>query len=66
MSANLFDAGDIQRLDREATLTEEAPRQLPQEDRSPNEEFLDIQDEPQGDNDIFFDGLLAALRRRLV
>lgn len=27
MSSNLFDAGDFQRLEREATLTEELPRQ---------------------------------------
>ncbi len=58
----LFDAGDIQRLDREATLTEQAPRQLPEEDRSPMEE------EPENevnDFDILLDGILAALKDRL-
>ncbi len=31
MSSNFLDAGDIQRLDREATLTEQAPRIPPEE-----------------------------------
>lgn len=58
----LFDAGDIQRLDRERTLTEQAPRQLPEEDRSPMEESLE---EPENDFDILLDGILAALKGRL-
>ena len=57
MSANLFDAGDFQRLDREATLTEQAPRQLPEEDRSPIEELDPF--------DLMLDGLMEALSRRL-
>ncbi len=36
--SSVFDAGDMQRLDRERMLTVQAPRQLPQEDRSPEEE----------------------------
>ncbi len=62
----LFDAGDFQRLDRERTLTEQAPRQLPVEDRSPIEDDLDVltvRDEP--DFDGILDGLLAALKARL-
>lgn len=41
MSSTFFDAGDLQRLDREATLTEQAPRVLPEEDRSPLEEPME-------------------------
>ncbi len=61
----LFDAGDFQRLDRERELTEEAPRQLPAEDRSPVEE--PIRDEPEEEDgfDMMLEGLLMALRRRL-
>ncbi len=63
MTSTFLDAGDFQRLDREASLTEEAPRVLPEEDRSPVEE--PIQDEPENDFDIMLDGILAALQRRL-
>ena len=59
----LFDAGDMQRLDRERTLTEQAPRQLPEDDRSPVEE--PIQDEPNDPFDLMLDGLMVALKRRL-
>ena len=59
----LFDAGDLQRMDREASLTEQAPRALPKDDRSPVEE--PIRDEPENDFDIMLDGLMAALKRRL-
>lgn len=59
----LFDAGDIQRLDRERTLTEQAPRALPEEDRSPVEEPM--QDEPENPFDILLDGILSALKDRL-
>ena len=63
MSANLFDVGDFQRLEREATLTEQFPRQLPEEDRSPIEE--PIQDEPENPFDLMLMGLMEALERRL-
>jgi len=63
MSSTFFDAGDLQRLDRERTLTEQAPRQLPEPDRSPVEE--PIRDEPENGFDVMLDGLLAALNRRL-
>jgi len=63
MSSNFLDAGDIQRLDREATLTEQAPRQLPEEDRSPIEE--PIQNEPENPYGWLMDGLLSELKRRL-
>ena len=61
----LFDAGDMQRLDRERNLTEQAPRQLPQEDRSPEDDLsvLTTRDEP--DFDGILDGLLVALKARL-
>lgn len=58
----LFDAGDFQRLDREARLTEQLPRQPIMEDRSPEEEPL------RNDNinmQAMFDGMLMALTRRL-
>ena len=72
----LFDAGDLQRLDRERELTEEAPRQLPAEDRSliiennnPVEEPIQdelIQNEPEENGfDVMLEGLLMALQRRL-
>ena len=67
--ASLFDAGDLQRIDREASLTEEAPRVLPEPDRSPDEDLsiLNVRDEPEEDDgfDILLDGVLAALKRRL-
>jgi hypothetical protein len=53
--STLLDAGDIQRLDRERMLTEQVPRQLPQEDRSPVEDF-----------DLMLDALAAALERRMA
>ncbi len=67
MSSVLFDDGDMQRLTREEMLTEEAPRQLPAEDRSPMEEPMEeFQDEPEEDGfDMMLQGLLVALQRRL-
>jgi len=59
MTTSFFDAGDLQRLDRERTLTEQAPRQLPEEDRSPQQE------EPVNIYDSMLDGLMDALKRRL-
>ena len=49
MTSTFFDAGDLQRLDRERQLTEQAPRVLPEEDVSPFEDPLDVlsvRDEP--------------------
>ena len=67
MTANLFDDGDLQRLTREQTLTEEAPRQLPQDDRSPPEDNLSILAEarPEPDFAEMLAGLLLALERKL-
>ena len=59
MSSLLFDAGDMQRLDRERTLIEQSERVPVEPDRSPTEE--PIQDE----SDVMLDGVLAALKRRL-
>ena len=65
MTSAFLDAGDLQRLDREASLTEEAPRVLP-EDRSLPEDDLVLQDEPEEDGfDLLLEGILEALRRRL-
>ena len=63
MSSSLFDAGDLQRLDRERTLIEQRDRVPSEEDRSPVEEL--IQDEPENDYDLMLDGLLEALERKL-
>ena len=60
MSANLLDAGDIQRLDREKHLTEQAPRQLPAEDRSPIEEPFEQED----GFELMLSFVLEALKRR--
>ncbi len=61
--SSVFDAGDLQRLDRERELTAQAPRQLPQEDRSPIEE--PIQDEPSTSGiELIMRGLLMALKGR--
>ena len=60
MTSTFLDAGDLQRLDRERSLTEEAPRQLPKEDRSPEEEPIETDD-----FGMMLDGLLLALQERL-
>ena len=66
MTSAFLDAGDLQRMDREATLTEQAPRALPASDRSPPEDNLVLQDEPEEDGfDLLLEGILEALRRRL-
>jgi hypothetical protein len=65
MSQHIFDVGDYQRLEREARLTQQLPRQPLEPDRSPPVE------EPVYDNEqnIFYDdlieGMLQALERRL-
>lgn len=65
--STLFDAGDIQRMNREAALTEEAPRQLPENDRSPEQDLsiLNVREEPEIDFDMMLQGVLAALKERL-
>ena len=72
MSSVLFDSGDLQRLDRERTLTEQAPRALPEDDRSPAEDPLDVltvrdefNPESENDVDILLDALALVLKRRL-
>jgi len=57
MSTTLFDAGDIQRLDRERQLTEQAPRQLPKE---PDVGYSD-----DDFGDMLLDALIGALEARL-
>lgn len=76
MSSLVFDAGDMDRLDREARLTEQRPRQPIEEDRSPSvmeDEFIsapagseqDDQEDQQG-YDMLLDGVIEALQRRLL
>lgn len=65
--SNLFNIGDAQRVDREESLTEQLPRQLM---RTPDESIMNTEREAeefsQGQsNDAVFDGMLAALQRRL-
>ncbi len=63
--SSVFDAGDLQRLDRERTLTEQAPRQLPEDDRSPIEE--PIRDAPTNMPEevaLIMQALLMALKGR--
>lgn len=54
MTTSIFDAGDLQRLDREAELTNQLPRQpiVEQEDQF-------------NETDLMLDALLEALKRRL-
>ncbi len=52
----LFDAGDVQRMDRERMLTEQAPRVLPEEDRTPEEPGL---------VDLIVEMAMSELERRL-
>ena len=65
MSANLFDAGDAQRFERERTLTEQSPRQSFVEDRSPEEDIVIENEVPENPFDIMLNGLIAALKERL-
>ena len=67
MSGILFDEGDRQRLERESQLTAEAPRQLPQEDRSPDQDvsILAEQKDDEPDFDMMLEGLIIALRENL-
>lgn len=63
MTANLFDAGDAQRLERERNLTEQRPRQPIQEDRSPSESIL-AGAAPEPDFGAMIKGLLMLLAER--
>ncbi len=65
MSANLFDAGDMQRLEREESLSEQRPRQSFVEDRSPEEDIVIENEVPENPFDIMLNGLIAALKERL-
>ncbi len=65
MSSAIFDVGDLQRLDRERTLTEQAPRALPAEDKTPDEDEIQLVEEEENDFDIMLDGLLLVLQRRI-
>ena len=73
MSSVFFDAGDLQRLDRERTLIEQSDRIPAQPDRSPDDDLsiLDIRQEPEPKDeqengfDFMSDGLLEVLQRRL-
>ncbi len=67
----LFDAGDVDRVDRERRLIAQSPRQILQEDRSPPEEIEMmmepemISEEPMNEFDMMLEGLAAALKARL-
>jgi len=65
----LFDAGDLDRIDREKRLVEQAPRQLPVEDRSPEEDnmFIEIEepDRQSAITDEMLDAFFVALKERL-
>lgn len=55
MSANLFDVGDAQRLERERTLTVQAPRVPP----------VEPEVEEENPFDFVLDGILAVLKEGL-
>ena len=68
MSTHLFDIGDKQRLDREDGLTDQLPRQMM---RTADDSIMNTEREAEefsqgNDNDIIFDGILEALKRRLA
>ena len=70
MSSLLLDAGDFQRLDRERTLTEQAPRQAIEDDRTPDEDWIRAEGDraPAEEDDglsLIVRGLLMALEERL-
>lgn len=65
--SNLFNIGDEQRLEREEGLTGQLPRQLM---RTPDESIMNTERQAEDfsqaqSNDAVFDGMLAALQRRL-
>lgn len=64
---NLFDEGDMQRVEREESLTEQSPRQPLQEDRTPEENGILTENGPSEENpfELMLDGILEALKGRL-
>lgn len=68
MSTHMFNVGDKQRLDREAGLTDQLPRQMM---RTADESIMNTEREAEEfnagtENDMLFDGMLEALKRRLA
>ncbi len=68
MSSHLFNIGDKQRMDREDGLTDQLPRQMA---RTADDSIMNTEREAEefsqgNDNDVLFDGMLEALRRRLA
>lgn len=68
MSGHLFNVGDKQRLDREDGLTDQLPRQMM---RTADDSIMNTEREADefnegNENDVLFDGMLQALRRRLM
>ncbi len=68
MSTHLFNVGDKQRLDREDGLSDQLPRQMM---RTADDSIMNTEREAEefsqgNDNDIIFDGILEALKRRLA
>ena len=68
MSQHLFNIGDKQRLDREESLTEQLPRQMT---RAADDSIMNTEREAEefstgNENDMFFDAMLEALKRRLA
>ena len=65
--SNLFNIGDEQRLDREEGLATQLPRQMM---RTPDESIMNTEREAEefsqgNDNDVIFDGMIEALKRRI-
>jgi len=61
---SLFDAGDLQRLDVERRLTEQAPRVLPEEPSDPPVEEPVSSDPLEEMRDRMFSGMLDILKER--
>lgn len=57
MSSNFLDVGDVQRLEREATLTEQLPRQ-------PIEEPEEMPEERKSLREMIIDGMFEILKGR--
>ena len=68
MSSHLFNIGDRQRLDREDGLADQLPRQMM---RTADDSIMNTEREADefnqgGDMDFIFDGMIAALKRRMA
>lgn len=59
MSSNLFDVGDFQRLEREATLDEQLPRQ-------PIEEPEEMPEERNSLREMILDRMFEVLKGRIL